>query len=112
LGGQWGFFELNMMLPLIAYNLLQSIDLLQAVAMRFAELCVDGITANEEHCRSNIERSLMLCTALVPAIGYEAAASLAKEAFALGKNVRELALEKKVLPEDRLNAILDGIVYG
>ncbi len=111
-GGQGGIFQLNVMLPLIAYNLLQSIDLLATVAVRFAEKCVDGITANEEKCRSFIEQSLAMSTALVPVIGYEKAASLSKEAFAKGKTVREVALANKVLPEDEIHRILDDSVQG
>lgn len=111
-GGQGGIFQLNVMLPLIAYNLLQSIDLLATVAVRFAEKCVDGITANEDKCRSLIEQSLAMSTALVPAIGYEKAASLSKEAFAQGKTVRDVALAKQVLPEDEINRILDESVQG
>ena len=100
------------MLPLIAYNLLQSIDLLATVAVRFAEKCVDGITANEDKCRSLIEQSLAMSTALVPAIGYEKAAGLSKEAFAQGKTVREVALAKQVLPEEEIHRILDESVQG
>ena len=111
-GGQGGIFQLNVMLPLIAYNLLQSIDLLATVAVRFAEKCVDGITANEEKCRSLIEQSLAMSTALVPAIGYEKAAALSKEAFAQGKTVREVALANNVLPEEDINRILDESVQG
>jgi fumarate hydratase, class II len=112
LGGLGGIFQLNVMLPLIAYNLLQSIDLLATVTVRFAEKCVDGITANEEKCRSFIEQSLAMSTALVPAIGYEKAAGLSKEAFAQGTTVREVALAKKVLPEEEINRILDESVQG
>ena len=111
-GGHGGVFELNVMLPLIAYNLLQSIDLLQAATDRFTRKCVDGITANEEKCLSNIERSLAVCTALVPAIGYEKSAAIAKEAFEKGKSVREVALENRVLPEDELIRILDKMLLG
>jgi fumarate hydratase, class II len=112
LGGQWGFFQLNVMLPLIAYNLLQSFDLLTNVIVRFAEKCVEGITANEEKCRSFIEQSLAMSTALVPVIGYDKAAAISKKAFAEGKTVREVALAEKVLPDDEVNRILDASVRG
>ncbi len=111
-GGQGGYFELNVMLPVIAYNLLQSVDLLQAATKRFADKCVEGIKAEREKCFSYIEQSLAICTPLVPAIGYEKAAALAKEAVETGKTVRQVALERKVLPDDQLNKILDDAVYG
>ncbi|MEJ2715577.1 MAG: class II fumarate hydratase [Deltaproteobacteria bacterium] len=112
IGGQGGFFELNVMLPLIAHNLLQSVDLLHAAVERLKDKCIDGITANEGKCYSYIEGSLALCTALVPAIGYEKAASIAKQAFANGKTVREVALEQQVLPEQELIRILDEMISG
>jgi fumarate hydratase class II len=112
LGGQSGVFELNVMLPVIAYNLLESIDLLAVATVRFKEKCVDGITANEEKCRSTIEQSLALATALVPVIGYEKAAAVAQEAFRTGKTVRQTALEENVLPEEELNEIFDRMILG
>jgi fumarate hydratase class II len=112
LAGQGGVFELNLMLPVIAYNLLQSIDLLSAATDRLREKCVDGITANEERCRSTIEQSLALCAALVPIIGYDQSAAIAKEAFETGKIVRQVALDKDLLPADQMNGILDRIVLG
>src|ERR1041385_2757023 len=78
-GGQAANFELIVMLPIMAYNLLQSIELLSTAATNFAVKCIDGINANEERCKSSIEESLAMCTALAPVIGYEAAAKLAKE---------------------------------
>jgi fumarate hydratase class II len=107
IGGQAGNFELIVMLPVMAYNLLQSIELLATASHNFAARCVEGITANEARCRSLIEESLAMCTALAPEIGYEAAAKLAKEAYKSGKTVREVAKEQKVLPETRLNELLD-----
>jgi fumarate hydratase, class II len=104
-GGQWGFFELNTMLPLIAHNLLQSIELLSSSAPLFAEKCIDGIEANRERCRAGIEQSLALVTYLVPSIGYDRASSISREAYATGKTIRELVLERGLLSEadfDRL----------
>src|SRR6185436_9069732 len=75
-GGQAANFELIVMLPVMAYNLLQSIELLSTAATNFAVKCIDGIKANEERCNSLIEESLAMCTALAPEIGYEAAAKL------------------------------------
>jgi fumarate hydratase, class II len=106
-GGQAGNFELIVMLPVMAYNLLQSIELLATASNNFAAKCIEGITANKERCQSLIEQSLAMCTALAPEIGYEAAAKLAKEAYRSGKTVREVAKEQKVLPEKRLEELLD-----
>ena len=111
-GGQGGVFELNVMQPLIAYNLLHSISLLERVILRFVEKCVDGITANREKCVSNIERSLAMSTALAPVIGYEKAAAISKEAYAEGKTVREVAVSAKVLPEEEINKLLDDAIRG
>jgi fumarate hydratase class II len=106
-GGQAANFELIVMLPVMAYNLLQSIELLASVSENFARKCIEGIKANEERCRSLIEESLAMCTALAPEIGYEAAAKLAKQAYKMGKTVREVARAQQVLPEKRLNELLD-----
>jgi fumarate hydratase class II len=106
-GGQAANFELIVMLPVMAYNLLQSIELLARASENFAAKCVEGIKANEERCRSLIEESLAMCTALAPEIGYEAAAKIAKDAYKSGKTVRQVALEQGVLPEQRLTQLLD-----
>jgi fumarate hydratase class II len=106
-GGQAANFELIVMLPVMAYNLLQSIELLATASHNFAAKCIAGIKANEERCRSLIEESLAMCTALAPEIGYEAAARLAKEAYKSGRTVRQIAREQKVLPEKRLTELLD-----
>lgn len=106
-GGQAANFELIVMLPVMAYNLLQSIELLASASQNFAVRCVEGIQANEARCKSLIEESLAMCTALAPVIGYEAAAKLAKEAYRTGKTVRQVAREQQVLPEKRLSALLD-----
>jgi len=105
--GQAGNFELLVMLPVMAHNLLQSIALLARASENFALRCVEGLKANPERCRAGIEQSLAMCTALAPEIGYEAAAEIAKEAYRTGKTVREVALEKKVLPAARLADLLD-----
>jgi fumarate hydratase class II len=107
IGGQAGNFELLVMLPVMAYNLLQSIELLASASTNFAARCIEGIGANEERCRSLIEESLAMCTALAPEIGYEAAAKIAKDAYKSGKTVRAVAQEEQVLPEKRLAELLD-----
>jgi fumarate hydratase class II len=105
--GQGGVFELNVMMPVMAHQLLEAIRILAAAVEGFTERCVKGIEADVEHCASQIEKSLAMCTALVPAIGYDAAAAIAKESFATGKTVREIARARKLLPEERLERILD-----
>ena len=91
-GGASGQFELNVFRPMIAHNVLQSVRLLADGARSFAEHCVAGITANEARIRANVERSLMLVTALTPHIGYDRAAQIAKHAHAQGLTLREAAL--------------------
>jgi fumarate hydratase class II len=107
LGAQWGVLDLNTMMPVMASNLLESIQILGTAAANFAERCISGIQANRERCAELIEQSQAMCTALAPEIGYDAAAQIAKESFASGKTVRQIALERKVLPEDRLQELLD-----
>jgi len=107
LAGQSGNFELNVMLPVIAYNLLQSIGLLANGCGVLADKCVEGVQADRERCAEMVERSLAMVTALVPRIGYDEAAAIAKEAYESGRTVRELVAEKKLLPEDELADILD-----
>lgn len=109
LGGQSGNFELNVMLPVMAYNLLQSINLLSAAAEVFAHKCINGITANRRKCFSNIEQSLALVTALVPLIGYDRAAGIAQKAYDTGKTIRAVALAEKVLSEAELERLLGPV---
>ncbi len=106
-GGQAANFELIVMMPVMAYNLLQSIELLATASSNFSAKCIEGIQANEERCKSLIEESLAMCTALAPEIGYEAAAKLAKEAYKSGKTVRQVAKDQKILPDSRLAELLD-----
>lgn len=111
-GAQAGNFELNVMLPLIAYNLLQSVQLLTTSSTVFADKCIRGITVNQDKCASNLEQSLSLVTALVPEIGYDKAAAMAKEAHNTGKSVRQVAKEARVLPEDKIDEILNRMISG
>ncbi|HVG09840.1 MAG TPA: class II fumarate hydratase [Thermoanaerobaculia bacterium] len=114
LAGMSGHFDLNVMMPLIAYNLLQSIEILASSSALLAEKCVEGIEANRERCEELVERSLAMVTSLVPRIGYDAAAEIAKESMRTGRTVRELCRERKVLPEAELNEALDpwGMTEG
>ncbi len=107
LGGLSGNFELNVMMPLITHNLLQSVTLLANATEQFSERCVKGLQADRQRCESLIEQSLAMCTALAPVIGYDRAAQLAKKAFESGKTVREVAREEQVVPEAELERLLD-----
>ncbi|MDH3402078.1 MAG: class II fumarate hydratase [Acidobacteriota bacterium] len=106
-GGAAGNFELNVMMPVIVYNLLQSIEITAAACELLAKRCVDGLVANEERCRAMIEKSLAMVTSLAPKIGYDKAAEIAKESVKTGRTVRELAAEKGVLPPAELERALD-----
>ena len=106
LAGQGGYFELNTMMPVAAHNILESIALLAASANNFAEQCVKGIEATGVGPEM-VERGLMLGTALAPAIGYDAAASIAKDAAATGRTIRETAIEKTELSDAELDELLD-----
>lgn len=105
--GLSGNFELNVMMPLIAYHLLESIRLLANVTAVFRTQCIDGIKADRKNCEAMIEKNLMLATPLAPVLGYDRAAQIAKEAYQKGKTIREIVREKKLLPEKRLSRILD-----
>ena len=105
--GMSGVFELNVMMPVIAYNLLQSVHVLAAAAELLAERCVDGLVAQRERAAEMVERSLAMVTALAPHIGYDLAADIAKEAYSSGRTVREIATERNVVSPQELEEILD-----
>lgn len=107
LSGLSGNFELNVMMPVIAHNLLSSIQLLTNGVNVFNDRCLEGLTANEARCSELMEQSLALVTALNPHIGYDAAASIAKEAHETGKSLRQVLLEKDVMPEEKLDQVLN-----
>ena len=107
--GANGNFELNVMMPVMAHSLLESIRLLANVVDAFCDKCVRGIVANEERCRELIELSMAMVTSLAPKIGYDRAAEIAKESARTGRTVREIAREKKVLPEKELERALDPV---
>lgn len=102
-----GYYELNVMMPMTAHNVLESVRLLSSAARVFADRCVKGIEANVERAAELIEGSLAMCTSLAPLIGYDKAAAIAKEAFATGKTIREVAKEQKVLSDAELDKALD-----
>jgi fumarate hydratase class II len=105
--GSFGNFELNVMLPVMAHNLLQSIELLAKASEVFARRCVAGLEADREKCNSNLELSLSNCTVLAPVIGYDKAAKIAKVAFQTNRTVRQVALEISGLDKTRLDQLLD-----
>jgi len=107
--GANGNFELNVMMPVMAYDLLESIRLLAHVVDAFTGKCVQGIVPNEKRCRELVELSMAMVTSLAPKIGYDRAAEIAKESAKTGKTVREICLEQKVLPEAELARVLDPI---
>jgi len=106
IGGMQGNFELNVRVPLIARNLLESINLLAATARAFAEKCIDGIQANEEGTQRSAESTLAAATALNPYIGYDKGAEIVKEAASSGRMLREVAYEKGV-DEETYNKAMD-----
>jgi len=107
--GANGNFELNVMMPVMAHNLLESIRLLANVVDIFCDKCVRGIVANEERCRDLVELSMAMVTSLTPKIGYDRAAEIAKESAKTGRTIREISREKNVLPEKELELALDPI---
>ena len=107
--GANGNFELNVMMPVMAHDILESIRLLANVSEIFCEKCVRGIVANEARCEELVELSMSMVTSLAPKIGYDRAAEIAKESAKTGKTVREICEEKKVLPASELKRALDPI---
>jgi fumarate hydratase class II len=106
--GAAGNLELNVMMPIMAYDILQSIELLAAGSRNFESRLVTGLEANAERASSLVEQSLAMVTVLAPEIGYEAAAAISKDAYRSGRTVREVAREKSGIPEDRLNQLLNA----
>ncbi len=102
-----GNFELNVMMTVMAWDLLDGIDLLAAGSANFAARLVDGIEADRSRAEAFVEQSLAMGTALAPEIGYDRAAAIVKEAYASGRTVREVAREQSGLPAERLDSLLD-----
>ncbi|KAB2442773.1 aspartate ammonia-lyase [Bacillus luti] len=107
LASEAGQLELNVMEPVLVFNLIQSISIMNNGFRVFREYCIQGITANEELLKQYVEKSVGIITAVNPHIGYEAASRIAREAIETGKSVRELCLEHGVLTEEELDIILD-----
>jgi fumarate hydratase class II len=108
-GGANGNLELNVMMPMIAHNILENIRLLTGVSRVFQDKCVSGITANRAHCEELVERSMALVTSLAPIIGYDRASEIAKESATTGKTVRQISKSKKLMTDSELDKALDPI---
>lgn len=104
--GRGGNFELNTMMPVIVHNLLQAIALLADASEVFAARCVEGIAADRETCERMIERSLALATFLVPVLGYDRAAAVARSAWESGRTVREVLRAERLIPEEEIDRLL------
>jgi len=109
MAAQAGQLELNVMMPTMAYSVLQSITILTNMLRQFTDKCIAGITANENRCNFYVQATVSLATALNPYIGYAMAAEIAKEAVATGRSIIEIAREKKLLSEKEINEILDPV---
>ncbi|QDU77519.1 Fumarate hydratase class II [Bremerella volcania] len=106
-GAAGGNFQLNIMMPVMGHTVLESIHLLANSCDAFVEFCVEGMEANEDKCNAAVEQSLSMCTSLNPLIGYDKAAKMAKDAFASGKTIRELAEEQGEIEPEALKDALD-----
>ena len=107
MAAQAGQLELNVMMPVIAYNLLFALEIVTNVVRQFTSLCIAGITASESRCRTYLEESVGLVTVLAPHIGYAAAAEVAKESVRTGRNIREIILSRELLSPEALSAVLE-----
>jgi aspartate ammonia-lyase len=106
---QAGQLELNVMMPTMAYSVMQSITILTNMLRQFTDKCISGITANDQRCNFYVQATVSLATALNPYIGYAKAADIAKEAVATGRSIIEIAREKKLLSEEEIKEILDPV---
>jgi fumarate hydratase class II len=107
--GSQGAFELNVYVPVIGENLLESVSLLSAVCRVLVTKCLDGLEADEERCRTYAEATPALATALAPAIGYEPAAAVVKESLASGRSIRDVVVERNLMPADEADLLLDTL---
>ena len=108
MGGIGSLFQLNVAMPMMADNLMQTIDLLANVSRAFVDKCIKGLKLNKAIASGFVEKSLMMCTSLAPEIGYDQAAKVAKGAFDSGQTVREYVLKHKLLDRKRLDELLDA----
>ncbi|OFZ21503.1 MAG: aspartate ammonia-lyase [Bdellovibrionales bacterium GWB1_55_8] len=106
LAAEGGQLQLNVMEPVIAYNLFQSVEMLSRACETLAVKCVDGITANREHCRKMVVNSIGIVTALNPVLGYEQTTQIAKDALATGRSISDLVLERRLISKEKLEQVL------
>ncbi len=106
-GGASGLLDLNVMLPVMAHNLLESEEILSNAVLMFADKCIAGLEANVETCEQQIQWSMSMVTSLAPVIGYDKASRIAKQAVQEGKTVRQLCLDEQILPAHELDILLD-----
>lgn len=106
-GGLSGNFQLNVMMPMMAYNFLLSIKLLKNAVAVFTDKCIKGLQADQKRCKELVDKSLSMVTALAPVIGYDKAAEIAKEAYRTGNSLKKVIIEKKILPLEEVEKILD-----
>jgi len=109
LSGLGGYFELNLMMPLLVHNLLTGVDILANAVEAFRDRCVRDIEVNAGRCEAVVTQGLALATALAPVIGYDRAAAIAKEAQRAGRTIKDVARERLDLSEDRLQGLLDPL---
>jgi len=107
--GSQGNFELNVFVPVMARNLLESIRLLTSVCTVFAKKCIDGIEANEERCREYAESSPSVGTALNPHLGYDTASEIVKESMRSGRSIRAIVRERGLMTDEELDRVLDPL---
>ena len=107
LGGLGGVFELNLMLPLIGHNILESVNILSNGIKMFRLNLLKDLKVNKKKCKDYIENSLAMCTSLAPIIGYDKTAEISKKAHKTGKTIRQICLEDKILDKNKLDKILD-----
>jgi len=107
IGAQGGYFELNVMMPMIASNMLESISILSNGIGMFENKLLKDLKANEDVCSGYIEGSLAMCTPLVPVIGYDKAAEIAYKAHKENKTVREVVIEENILSKEEVDKLLD-----
>jgi len=112
--GQSGLFQLNVMLPVVALNLLQSLEIMSAASNVLADKAIVGFSVREGNIKSALERNPVLVTALNPAIGYELGAEIAKKAYVKGKPIKDVALKTTKLSAKKLDQLLDplGLTKG
>jgi len=109
IAGQSGLFQLNVMLPVVALNLLQSLEILSTVSTLLADTAISGFTVREDNLRSALERNPILVTALNPVIGYELGAATAKAAYKQGRPIKEVALDMTDLSVEELDRLLNPL---